>query len=609
MNPSPSVSALEALHNHLGLKYGVYASKIEFIWRSFSKEQRAIYFNAGAPDREALKQSLDASLGIAYDIAPELNLQDISTKPEFLLDHLKHRVATSLFYQYCDGVHEKRGDRNVIIEMTRDSYARHIDPHKLSFGLFRDKPYGHFIDITSHHDEALSVFKPLILAGYCVPRSIGELILKRQLVILQTLALVVDNILYNKILALSSIRREYQKYMSQESEQAPSAALSNLTIQERPKKLTIMDLIASARDHKVKFEAFLSLLSTDDFELGHAVSIWLLSHPGLVTDDKGCHLPAISNENINGAIFDIVHNTIKGATIWNYLCRLLDLLQSSNTDRIYRPIILQEISNICHLEYSRAQVQLTRHVQRGLGAKYFRRDTDSYDSVGNAKINLTIQPKELTRVDPRLHYILRLCQFQTNANKAIEWIRKLDNLYQSQPIDQTPLEERETDTLEYLIAVVKFIHDLSKVVPMPTLSRKRGQMFVSKSQDLEVELNKLRSQVHLPLTLLPMDNLQDVETVNEVLAELDQFVISKTGSKMGFLYQDLMEDCLADLEHQYQATKASLEKIKYIPLPTSSPQTVDERVEQRRVKEKTRPCQSTIFEIVQIPEAPKEEPI
>ena len=44
-------------------------------------------------------------------------------------------------------------------------------------------------------------------------------------------------------------------------------------------------------------------------------------------------------------------------------------------------------------------------------------------------------------------------------------------------------------------------------------------------------------------------------------------------------------------------------------LPTSSPQSVDEKIEQRRVKEKTRPCQSAIFEIIQIPEAPKEEPI
>ncbi|KAL7922741.1 hypothetical protein ACQKWADRAFT_292281 [Trichoderma austrokoningii] len=618
ISPSTSAASVIALHDDLISKYCFHAPKIHTIWRSFSKEQRAIYFNAGLSDEEVLKQFLDTSLGVTYNIAPELNVRDISTDAEFLLGHLEYRTATSLLDQYSDGFRGKFGDRNTIVEMTRGSIARHIDPLRMRLALFGDKgnsSYGNFVEITSDVNKALTYLKPTMLAGFYVPFTAGELILKRQLVIYQKLISLVDNIQYNKILTLSSTKREYKKYMAKKLEQAPPAALSKLTIQERPKKLSLFDLISIAQDQKNNFEKFLSRLSIDDDVdtlLFHAVSIWLISHPELVVDDKGCHLPVMSDKKINGAIFDTIHNTIKGATIWNCICRLLNLLQNSTADQVYRPIILQEISNICHLEYGRAQAQLTRHVQRGIGAKYFERCPNSYDSAGNAKVVMTIHPKELTTVDPHLHCILRLCQPQTNASKAIEWINKLSTMHQAHAPGQKALKERESDSLEYLIAVATFIQDLSQAISIPHLSRKKGQIFVSKSQELEVELSKLRNQVHLPVTAPSMNNLRDFELANATLTELDQFVISKTGSKMGWLYQDLMVDCLEDLANQYQATKARLEKLKYIPLPataTTAPQSVDERVEQRRVKEKTRPSQSTMFEIVQTPKAPEEDPI
>lgn len=563
------------------------------------------YFQNGATEQKASEQFLDASLGIAYNLVPEFDMQNISNKPEFLLGHLKHRGTTSLFHQYCHGAHEKLGDRNAVIEMTRDSQDRHIDPLRFSLALFGDMPYGHFVDFepNSNINEKLAVFKPVMLAGFCVPRSIGEMILKRQLLIIQKLNILMFNILYLSSQSRQEIERP-KRY-----EQAPSAALSKLTIQERPKKLALSDLISCAQDQKDTFEEFLSLLSADQDMLAHAMSIQFVSRPETVVDDKGGHLPAFSSNNINGAIFDSVHHTIKEATVWNYMCRLLNLLKDSTTDKMYRSFILQETSNICHLEYSRAQAQFTRHVQTGVGAKYFKRIANSYDSAGNAKTKMKIQPQELTRADPHLHYILRLCQPHTNSSKAVEWIKRLSNLYQSHPMEREALAGREVDSLEYLTVITAFIQDLSPVISMPAFSRKKAQTFVLRFQELDVELNKLRNEVNLKVIWEPKENLLDPGMASEVLTELDQFVVSKTGSKMGFLYQDLMEDCLADLEHQYQATKAKLKNIDYVPLPAATPQSADERIQQRKVKEKTRPSQSTMFEIVQTPEAPEEEPI
>jgi hypothetical protein len=93
------------------------------------------------------------------------------------------------------------------------------------------------------------------------------------------------------------------------------------------------------------------------------------------------------------------------------------------------------------------------------------------------------------------------------------------------------------------------------------------------------------------------------------LKKLDQFVIDKVGTKMGFLYEDLVHECLAVLENQYQLAKAKMEeqakaaamdqqqKMDWTPTPIPAPQPREERVEQRRQKEKTRPAHSSLYEI------------
>ena len=43
------------------------------------------------------------------------------------------------------------------------------------------------------------------------------------------------------------------------------------------------------------------------------------------------------------------------------------------------------------------------------------------------------------------------------------------------------------------------------------------------------------------------------------LKKLDQFVINKTSTKIGFPYEDLVHECFAVLENQYQLAKAKME--------------------------------------------------
>jgi hypothetical protein len=108
-----------------------------------------------------------------------------------------------------------------------------------------------------------------------------------------------------------------------------------------------------------------------------------------------------------------------GPANWNYLCRLFQELQNSQSSRAKRNIILQEVSNVCRLEYQRVQMLFKRHVQAGSGSKYFERISGVFDA-GNPKVITKVEPEALTRNCPRLHYTLRLCQTETDAYAAID---------------------------------------------------------------------------------------------------------------------------------------------------------------------------------------------
>ncbi|KAK4040932.1 hypothetical protein C8A01DRAFT_15249, partial [Parachaetomium inaequale] len=89
-------------------------------------------------------------------------------------------------------------------------------------------------------------------------------------------------------------------------------------------------------------------------------------------------------------------------------------------------------------------------------------------------------------------------------------------------------------------------------------------------------------------------------------------------TKLGFLYEELVQDCSTLLEEQYQQAKAEMEeqakkeqaaKMDWVPIPVPPPQTREKRVEQRRQKEKTRLAHSSVYDITLAAERPAEEPV
>ncbi|KAJ5577663.1 uncharacterized protein N7459_006627 [Penicillium hispanicum] len=571
MDEPSKAEVLKGLHNDLALKYRKHAASVEDIWNSFDSKQRANCLRAGAMDGVVLKHRLDRSMGNSV------------------------------------GVNGTAGDLSLIQEMVLKRGLQHAQPFKDCYTmLIPGQQYGMSFQITAHKDQVLAPLQPSIQAGLCVPQALGELVLDRQVYLLQGLSILIDDILDQ-----GSKTRD-RKEKPKRPDTVAATALSKLTIQNppRPKRTArgqskfaaLPDLIASAHDQQESQQEYLSLLSTEPSVLAHAVNAWFFSRPQLVPDEKGRRMPVHTDKYISASTFEAIHSSIKDAAIWSYLTRLLETLNNPSDDKTYRTLILQEISNICQLELSRAQALFKRYVQLGAGSKWFKRTSNAHEITGNPRVALKGNLEALARMHPCLYYMLRLCQPKLSVSDAIKWIHELSKILEVETEERENLTSTEAESLGELAVVAVFIRELSSGIPLPPFSKAKEQMFVSRWEQLEIELNGLRDQIDLRDFVVPIDNLLEPGIAQSALRTLDQFTIEKTGTKMGFLYQDLIEDCLSGLRDQCAKVKANAEQEMKMQIPAPAPETaetVEARVQQRRKKAKTRPSHSSIYDIVE----------
>ena len=591
MEDASQEAAVKELHHDLARKYRVHGSKVEQIWPSLSQAQRTDVMKAGAADGAVLKHSSDISLGNVYKLIPEWNLRDVTApQSDFFLRLLKHRATTSLTEQYTCGVDGGPGDYELVTEMMRTKDLRHVEDFTDCYTFFLEGDmYGQSVQLVKEKERSLKEFMPAIRARVCVPQEVGEFVLMRQLYMLQGLNIIIEDILEEGSTTRSQTPRPKKPV------DTATAALSKLNIQPAPPKLDLPDLHASAVDQKAALDDVLHLLCTEPVVLTHSVNFWFFSRPELVPDEKGRMLPAHTDKYISAAVLEAVHNTVKGAAIWDYICRLLELLKGS-TNKSHRAIILREIANLCHLEYTRAQALLKRYVARGTGTKWFKRIYNTYDN-GTARVTMKGDPALLIREDPQLHYLLRLCQPDTNAAKAVDFIKKLDDLHRAHPLEGEALGVREVDVLCDLAVIVSFIHYLSPTISMPSFNRKKGQLFVARSAQLDIEINQMKKKVDLADFAIPIDNLLEPGMAESALKSLDDFIIEQAGTKMGFLYQDMIDECILRLQEQLDTKTKEQAKTEYVPFPPETSQSPEVVVQQRRQKEKTRPTHSSTYEI------------
>jgi hypothetical protein len=585
--------AVRELHRDLARKFLLHGAKVQRIWRSLNADQRKKIMRSGSHKGEVLEHAEDTRLENVYKFIPEWNIRDITPSPYFFLDLLKFRATTSLQDQYTTGMKDRLGDHAHIVDMMKRESLKHVDAAKFKdcYTLFlTEDGYGESVEIMAEkRDEILANMKKAIDAQLIVPQATGELVLMRQINLLQLLNIIVEDILNT-----SSTRTQTQQPTKSVSDAA--AALAKLSVHSPPKSLNLSDIIELSMDRKAALEDYIQLISLEPTVLAHEVNLCFFTRPELIPDEKGRTLPVHTDKYISGAVFDAVHGAVKTATMWNYITRLVLLLKDT-TDNQFRAIVLKELSNTLHLEYLRAQTRFKQSVAVGMGGtKWFKRM--STVQKGQApRVSLKRNPEILITQDPQLHYILRLCQDETNWSGATQWLQKLEGLHRAHPLEQDKLSEHEFETLGDLAIIITFIQSLSSIEQMPVANHKKSQPFVGGYAALGNEVTQLKEGLDLGNFVIPIDNLLEPGMAEGALTTLDRYINEKTGTKLGFLYQDLVEDCVTNLHQQQEKQKAKTGAAKAEYITPTAPETPESQVQQRREKEKTRPASSLVYEI------------
>ena len=583
---------IKELHHDLANKYRQHGPRIEEMWRSLGQEQRKKIMQAGSRDGAVLKHAEDTSLENVYKFIPEWNLRDItSPSSEFFLDMLKHRATSPLQTQYTTGFNGRPGDHAHIVDMMqrKDLKLNNASKYKNCYTLFlTEDGYGESVKIVAEkREEVLANMKPAIQAQMIVPQATGELILMRQMNLLQLL-----NIAIGDILDTASTTRTQTKRLKKPTDEA-TAALAKLSVHTPSKKVELPELLDIVQDQISSREDLVNLISTEPTVLAHEVNFCFFSRPELVADEKGRILPVHTDKYISGSVFDAVHGAVKAAATWDYIGRLLDLFKDSS-DKQFKAVVVKELSNTCHLEYLRAQTGFKRSVAVGMGgSKWFKRMSNN----DVARLSLKRSPESLTVENPQLHCMLRLCQDETNWSNAAQWLQKLEDLHRAHPLEQDKLSEREYDSLGDLAIIVTFIQSLSSVAQLPAPNHKKSQPFVLGFASLDKELRQLKDGVNLGDYVIPIDNLLEPGMAEGALSTLDQYIVEKTGTKLGFLYQDLVESCVSSIEQQYEQQKAKASKPQAEYTTPTAPEASASVMQLRKQKEKTRSAQSSIYEI------------
>ena len=487
-----------------------------------------------------LKTPKDQSLGNVNAIMPEWNLRDL-TKPDsdFAIDLLKHYATKPLEELYATGVYDGPGDAEFIKTSMRENGLRYSKQLPYSVTLFMP---GDQYEYSFTVNEPAMYNQPLVDSGHCVPRTTGELILSRQLYLMQAL-----NVFVQDVLSVGKTVEDNPKGGSKKSEKAAHEALSALSLNQKPEKLSLEDLAARAFDQKSAFEDYLHLCRTEPAFLAHVVNIWFFSQPELIPDEKGRVLPVITDKYISPVVYESIHNAVVQAALWTFIYDLLEMLVKGPKDRAYRATILQELSNICDYEYRRTQRLFKRYLQLYTESRCFKRISNLYDD-GQARVRIKSKPDSLAPVDSPVNLMLRLCQPETDFSRAVDLIKKLGQ----SPSGELENEERLLESFGDFAVTVNFIQSLARSVQLPSLNRKQGQHYISAFKGLTSELDSLKKDVDLSDFVIPLDIIEQPDKAEGTLRALDQYINDKTGAGIGVLYQDLHENSLSTLHKQAQ---------------------------------------------------------
>ncbi|OIW32559.1 hypothetical protein CONLIGDRAFT_699375 [Coniochaeta ligniaria NRRL 30616] len=326
-----------------------------------------------------------------------------------------------------------------------------------------------------------------------------------------------------------------------------------LSVKNKSEEHALSDLVASAADQVAWIKENLSFLQNDPAVLVAAVQAWWDSRPGVVRDATGYKWPIYTDKFISSAFCGAIHESLKEWAIWECIFRLVQLFEANN-DRHLRSLISHELSDVCMMEFRRAQAYLKRHIQTGAGAECFTRVSSVQDSAGNATVKMNVRPESLTIVSPHLHYLLSLCHQDTAPSDAIDWLTRLGSLYEAIPSHREGLKASEYGALSSLAFITGFIKDFSPAIGLqPPNPNRRG--FRSRVEKLDVQLAGMGRKLDMRAILWPIEDLLKPQKASFALGTFKNFVQACMGKGIRESYDNLVNQCLSNVQTKYLELK------------------------------------------------------
>ncbi|KAL3427491.1 hypothetical protein PVAG01_01000 [Phlyctema vagabunda] len=565
---------VEVLQQDLAQKYRLRGPMVKKIWRSLDIIRRYSLLRAAGKGTNILRDRCDRDSGILCGYAPEWNLHDLTVPgSDALLDLLEYRATRSIIDQYHSGVNDSAGDAAFILARVRVDKLQHVPGFANTFMLFLPGQYGMLVQCpdSAAYNQEMITYSAAVDAGSCVSRAIGEWILNRQFQFLLGLNNFLD-FTFNMFSAIQMLIGRPRR-----CEDLLHAALSKFSAIEQSERGALSDLRSIGFDHKKSLDDYLALYYTSS-SLIYTVEKWIMSRAGLICDENGRTLLFNPDKYVSIAIFDLVNHAITSITTWDYLCRLMQLLNDAARDNSFKNIILQEVSGVCDAEYKRAQRLFRRQIQTFSDSKYFERISTEDEDDGMARVVVKEVPDSLRREDPQLFYMLHICKAQTNASECVHWIGKLDGHHQSHPAGRARIHLEGWGSLRDLAMIVSFVRALLSCFSSPQIDCEKRQFYTLGSQSLLTQLNPLKMRIDLSYFAVPVVILDKPEMPKAALDALDRFIAKKTGSRMAVLYQDMADECFAKIQQYRQVQKPApvevIEKIQVLPLVVATPEDV-----------------------------------
>lgn len=542
------ITRMKYLHIRVEEQYAEHCLEIERKWRSFKELDRLRCMSAANEFLSALQG--DTSLRFLHLIVPDFNRLDIiSSTPDCLLDILKFRATTTLREQWA-------GDDDVV-------------QHALSTCfLTNEHTYGPLSAAIPLEPTLATSFLAGVREGLWIPETTFEQILLRQSYILGYLNGIMTMIL------------QYESKEQIQPDKQSRATAQSYTTSRCPTALSIPELISISKEHAIHLHECATLIISDYEAFPWTVQNAVNCQPHTVPDKAGQPLYLPPSQSFEDSYFETLVSGQQKMFIWLYISELLEVLHTI-VDKMHIAAILQELSNVCQLEYARSQAMYTRRVQTGTGIGLFRRIPGSLDDTGNPRIVMKGSPDQFTRKDPHLHYVLRLCHPETTAQDATMWIEKLSILYKDHEEERGRVSDDEAESLADLVMITSLIRDLGVATKLPSPSHKKGLAFISNYKSVNNQLNSKKENLVSGCILTTTHNHPPHCAGRVFEVSYDKQMTQKCVKSIHDLYQSMLQSCLEAVQLKHGPSKLALADEPNCPLPCMTAHTTGFSIQEK----------------------------